>query len=233
MSERVRFKAGGQDRYRASPIWVVRPLRAAARRDLPLDGPRVAKGDEMPRYLVERTFPDGLSIPVDAEGAEICLGVVDRNADDGVTWVHSYVSDDQTEELLRLRRPDSRGDPPHGAAQRAAGRPHHQGERPRPVLLPPRGLSRPSGPGRAFFPSCARRGRRLVPTAPCQAAWKGQASRHVRGLSPRSCTAEIPGERPRPCRERGTVTACRLRIAPARPGPPAVDRAARQGRRLD
>ena len=23
----------------------------------------------MPRYLVERTFPDGLQIPVDAEGA--------------------------------------------------------------------------------------------------------------------------------------------------------------------
>jgi Protein of unknown function (DUF4242) len=50
----------------------------------------------MPRYVVERTFPDGLSIPVDAQGADICLGVVDLNADDGVTWVHSYVSDDLT-----------------------------------------------------------------------------------------------------------------------------------------
>ncbi len=50
----------------------------------------------MPRYLVERTFPKGLAIPVDAEGSRICLGVVDRNADDGVTWVHSYVSDDRT-----------------------------------------------------------------------------------------------------------------------------------------
>ena len=26
----------------------------------------------------------------------ICLGVVDRNADEGVTWVHSYVSDDRS-----------------------------------------------------------------------------------------------------------------------------------------
>jgi Protein of unknown function (DUF4242) len=49
----------------------------------------------MPRYVVERTFPEGLNIPVDAEGAASCLAVVDRNADDGVTWVHSYVSDDK------------------------------------------------------------------------------------------------------------------------------------------
>jgi hypothetical protein len=49
----------------------------------------------MPRYLVERTFPDGLQIPVSEEGAAACLGVVDRNADQGVTWVHSYVSDDK------------------------------------------------------------------------------------------------------------------------------------------
>jgi Protein of unknown function (DUF4242) len=49
----------------------------------------------MPRYVVERTFPEGLNIPVDAEGAASCLAVVDRNADEGVTWVHSYVSDDK------------------------------------------------------------------------------------------------------------------------------------------
>jgi hypothetical protein len=49
----------------------------------------------MPRYVVERTFPEGLNIPIDAQGAASCLAVVDRNADDGVTWVHSYVSDDK------------------------------------------------------------------------------------------------------------------------------------------
>ena len=48
----------------------------------------------MPRYMVERSFPDGLHIPVTAEGATTCLGVVERNAAEGVTWVHSYVSDD-------------------------------------------------------------------------------------------------------------------------------------------
>jgi len=49
----------------------------------------------MPRYVVERTFPNGLQIPVDLSGAQICQTVVDRNADDGVTWVHSYVSEDK------------------------------------------------------------------------------------------------------------------------------------------
>jgi hypothetical protein len=49
----------------------------------------------MPRYLVERTFPDGLQIPITEEGAEACLGVVGRNAEQGVTWVHSYVTDDK------------------------------------------------------------------------------------------------------------------------------------------
>jgi hypothetical protein len=50
----------------------------------------------MPRYVVERTFPGGLAIPADPDGAEACLTVVDRNADERVTWVHSYVSDDRT-----------------------------------------------------------------------------------------------------------------------------------------
>ena len=49
----------------------------------------------MPRYVVERMFPEGLRIPAGAEGVELCLAVVERNADEGVTWVHSYVSDDR------------------------------------------------------------------------------------------------------------------------------------------
>ena len=50
----------------------------------------------MPRYLVERTFPDGLVIPTNDAGAQACLAVVAKNADDGVTWVHSYVTSDRT-----------------------------------------------------------------------------------------------------------------------------------------
>jgi hypothetical protein len=49
----------------------------------------------MPRYVVERTFPDGLQIAVANGGAEVCGSVVERNSDEGVTWVHSYVSHDK------------------------------------------------------------------------------------------------------------------------------------------
>jgi hypothetical protein len=46
--------------------------------------------------MVQRTFPKGLQIPVNDEGMKVVQQVVDSNADDGVTWVHSYVSDDRT-----------------------------------------------------------------------------------------------------------------------------------------
>ncbi len=49
----------------------------------------------MPRYLVERTFPDGLTLSSDDEGAEICRRIVVTNAEDDVTWIHSYVSSDR------------------------------------------------------------------------------------------------------------------------------------------
>src|SRR6266581_9497584 len=47
-----------------------------------------------PRYLIERVFPDGWAIPAGAEGRERCLAIVERNADEGVTWLNSYLSDD-------------------------------------------------------------------------------------------------------------------------------------------
>jgi hypothetical protein len=50
----------------------------------------------MPRYIVERTFGEGLRIPAGDEGSELCRAVVGRNADEGVTSVHSYASDDKT-----------------------------------------------------------------------------------------------------------------------------------------
>ncbi len=49
----------------------------------------------MPRYLVERTFPGGLEIPLNDEGAAVCMSVVGTNSEAGVTWVHSYVSADR------------------------------------------------------------------------------------------------------------------------------------------
>jgi len=48
----------------------------------------------MPRYLIEREFPDGLRIPQDAAGAELCRSVVENNSEHGVTWVQSYVAPD-------------------------------------------------------------------------------------------------------------------------------------------
>ena len=49
----------------------------------------------MPRYLVERTFPEGLEIPLTETGAQACQNVVGVNAHDGVTWLHSYVTPDK------------------------------------------------------------------------------------------------------------------------------------------
>ena len=49
----------------------------------------------MPRYLVERTFPAGLKLSGDEEGAAICATIVLNNSEDGVTWIHSYISNDR------------------------------------------------------------------------------------------------------------------------------------------
>jgi hypothetical protein len=46
----------------------------------------------MPRYLVERRFPQRLQIPLDDSGAQLCRQVAESNLEEGVTWVHSYVS---------------------------------------------------------------------------------------------------------------------------------------------
>jgi uncharacterized protein DUF4242 len=84
-----------------SPTWGVRlgnlgsfpDLRGAVHAYRPL---QLNHGDNaMPRYVVERDFPDGLLVPIDENGAKACLAVVESNAADEVTWVHSYVSIDK------------------------------------------------------------------------------------------------------------------------------------------
>lgn len=60
----------------------------------------------MPRYMVERTFPGGLALPTDVAGAEACLGVVQANAGLGVTWVHSYVTEDKEKTFCVYDGPD-------------------------------------------------------------------------------------------------------------------------------
>ncbi len=50
----------------------------------------------MTRYLIERTFNEGLKISADTIGADECLKIVSKNLDDEVTWLHSYVSNDKS-----------------------------------------------------------------------------------------------------------------------------------------
>ena len=49
----------------------------------------------MPRYIIERDYPEGLNIPVNIDGARICGGIAARNMGTGVTWVQSFVSLDR------------------------------------------------------------------------------------------------------------------------------------------
>jgi hypothetical protein len=60
----------------------------------------------MPRYLVQRTFADGLQIPTTSDGATTCLAVVKGNLGHDVTWVHSYVSTDKTVTFCIYDGPD-------------------------------------------------------------------------------------------------------------------------------
>src|SRR5215831_8728695 len=76
------FAMSAFDRRVRSPQW--RPMGAA-----------ITMRTDMPRYIVKRTFPDGLRLPTDAEGAKVAASVVRRNAQQGVTWIHSYVTEDR------------------------------------------------------------------------------------------------------------------------------------------
>jgi hypothetical protein len=70
----------------------------------------------MARYMVERTLADGGAIPASAERASACLGSGNHDADVGVTWLHSYVSEDRTKSFCLYEGPDPE------AIRRAAGR---------------------------------------------------------------------------------------------------------------
>ncbi len=60
----------------------------------------------MRRYMVERTFPEGLHIPISDDGAKACTSVVGVNGEAGVTWVHSYVSGDKQKTFCIYDGPD-------------------------------------------------------------------------------------------------------------------------------
>jgi hypothetical protein len=60
----------------------------------------------MPRYVVERTFKDGLSVPVTSQGAKACSTVIANNAVSGTTWLHSFVSKDHKKTYCIYDGPD-------------------------------------------------------------------------------------------------------------------------------
>jgi hypothetical protein len=84
---------------------------------------------EMPRYIVERTFSDGLRIPRGTAAAEWCLGLVERNTEAGVTWLHSYLSEDLKEMLCVYEGPTPE------AVRKSAARNHLPVERIRQVRV--------------------------------------------------------------------------------------------------
>ena len=88
----------------------------------------------MPRYIVERSFSDRFPIAAGPDGADRCRTVVERNADEAVTWLHSYVSDDGRRRSASTTRPHRRRSArrPCGTSSRSTG--SHR-SRPRPVLL--------------------------------------------------------------------------------------------------
>jgi hypothetical protein len=49
----------------------------------------------MPRYVVEREFPEGLGLETGLTAAGVREDELERNGELGVTWLHSYVSEDR------------------------------------------------------------------------------------------------------------------------------------------
>jgi len=72
----------------------------------------------MPRYLIERLFPDGFPIASTERGRAECRRIAARNAELGVTWVHSCVADDGRRTFCLCEAPSPE------AIRRAAGRSH-------------------------------------------------------------------------------------------------------------
>ena len=59
----------------------------------------------MPRYVVERTFSDCPATGADLGVAALRTAIIEHNADDGVTWLHSYVSDDASKTFCVYEAP--------------------------------------------------------------------------------------------------------------------------------
>jgi hypothetical protein len=60
----------------------------------------------VPRYLVKRTFPGGLAFLANDAGASLLRSVCAANAEFGVDWLHSYVTEDKHTSFCIYDGPD-------------------------------------------------------------------------------------------------------------------------------
>lgn len=70
----------------------------------------------MPRFMVHRTFPEGLVVPMSAEGESACGLIVEQNMAERVTWIQSFVATDKSTTFCVYDGPSS------DAVRRAAER---------------------------------------------------------------------------------------------------------------
>jgi hypothetical protein len=77
----------------------------------------------MPRYVVERTISGGFPVDGGSTGADQCRALIDRNLDEAVIWLHSYVSEDAATSFCVYEGPSPE------AIRRAAARNHLTVER--------------------------------------------------------------------------------------------------------
>ena len=89
----------------------------------------------MPRYVVQRSFADGLHILVTDGGAELCERVVESQRRGGRDLDQFVRQRGQDPHFLHLRRTEPGGDSQDRGSQRAAGRPDHPGDGARSLLL--------------------------------------------------------------------------------------------------
>ncbi len=68
----------------------------------------------MPKYIVERVFPDGFELPISDAGRATVTAVGENNAQSGVHWITSYVTADRRRTYCLYDSPD------RGALRQAA-----------------------------------------------------------------------------------------------------------------
>jgi uncharacterized protein DUF4242 len=61
----------------------------------------------MPRFLVQRTYSEDFQAILSENGARQLHAVISRNAERGVTWLHSYVTRDRTRTFCLYEGPDA------------------------------------------------------------------------------------------------------------------------------